>query len=233
MRRASSHRVISVAAVLWAPGKSKRGLQGYLCKVRLHHTTLVAVRATCLAHADAGVAADAAVKTETAEAPPPPSTAAQADAAPAAPAQDGSTADNPAAAPDAPKAEVKKEEAEETFERDAAELLSAFKDDVEGSQPKQEEAVDAEALMKQFMLDMKDVDRDNEVVRVLGAFKLNPFEKLNLRFTATAAEVKRAYRCAAPALLSPAPRAPMLAPASEDWPAARRAHTAGRLRRSP
>lgn len=56
--------------------------------------------------------------------------------------------------------------------------------------------------MKQFMLDMKAVDRDNEVNRVLWAFKLNPFEKLDLRFTATAAEVKTAYRCATLSVIS-------------------------------
>ena len=136
--------------------------------------------------------------------------AAQAAAASALEAtqRDGSTADNPAATappgPANPGGEVKKEEAEETYERDATELLGAFKADEEP--PTKEEAVDAEALLKQFMLDMKDVDRDNEVTRVLGAFKLNPFEKLNLRFTATAAEVKRAYRCRPPALPLPTRR---------------------------
>jgi hypothetical protein len=83
-----------------------------------------------------------------------------------------------------------KEEPEETYERDASELLSAF----QGKEEVPDKPVDMDALMKQFMLEMKDVDRDNEVNRVLWAFKLNPFEKLNLRFTASAAEVKRAYR---------------------------------------
>ena len=84
------------------------------------------------------------------------------------------------------------EDDEETYERDATELLGHFKSQEEET-PAQTE--DAEALMKQFMLDMKDVDRENEVNRMLWAFKLNPFEKLDLRFTATAAEVKTAYRC--------------------------------------
>jgi hypothetical protein len=95
------------------------------------------------------------------------------------------------------KAEVKaeksvsvKEEPEEMYERDASELLTAFGEKEEA----EEKPVDMDALMKQFMLEMKDVDRDNEVNRVLWAFKLNPLEKLNLRFTATAGEVKRAYR---------------------------------------
>ena len=88
------------------------------------------------------------------------------------------------------KAEKEAEE-EETYERDATELLGHFKEEPEET-PAQ--AQDAEDLMKQFMSDMKEVDRDNEVNRVLWAFKLNAFEKMNLRFTATAGEVKTAYR---------------------------------------
>lgn len=45
-----------------------------------------------------------------------------------------------------------------------------------------------------FFSDLKDVDRDNEVNRILWAFKLNPFEKLNLRFDATPEDVKKQYR---------------------------------------
>ena len=41
---------------------------------------------------------------------------------------------------------------------------------------------------------MRDVDRENEVHRILGAFKLNPFEQLGLRFDATVDDVKKAYR---------------------------------------
>lgn len=41
---------------------------------------------------------------------------------------------------------------------------------------------------------MKDVDRDNEVSRILYAFKLNPYEQLNLRFTATPEEIRKQYR---------------------------------------
>ena len=86
------------------------------------------------------------------------------------------------------------DEDQETYERDATELLGAFKD--EEKPQSVSEAHDAEALMKQFMLDMKAVDRDNEVNRIIWAFKLNPFEKMGLRFTATASDVKTAYRCA-------------------------------------
>ncbi len=41
---------------------------------------------------------------------------------------------------------------------------------------------------------MRDVDRENEVHRILGAFKLNPFEQLGLRFDASVEDVKKAYR---------------------------------------
>lgn len=48
--------------------------------------------------------------------------------------------------------------------------------------------------LQAFFSDLKDVDRDNEVNRILWAFKLNPFEKLNLRFDATPEDVKKQYR---------------------------------------
>ncbi len=38
------------------------------------------------------------------------------------------------------------------------------------------------------------MDRDNEVNRILGAFKLNPFEQMGLRFDASHEEAKRQYR---------------------------------------
>ncbi|GIL85979.1 hypothetical protein Vretifemale_14255 [Volvox reticuliferus] len=56
------------------------------------------------------------------------------------------------------------------------------------------EELDPDDLLKSFFSDLKEVDRDNEVNRILWAFKLNPFEKLNLRFDATAEDVKRQYR---------------------------------------
>lgn len=48
--------------------------------------------------------------------------------------------------------------------------------------------------MQEFFQGMRDVDRENEVHRILGAFKLNPFEQLGLRFDATVDDVKKAYR---------------------------------------
>ena len=50
------------------------------------------------------------------------------------------------------------------------------------------------ALSQEFFQGMRDVDRENEVHRILGAFKLNPFEQLGLRFDATVDDVKKAYR---------------------------------------
>lgn len=50
------------------------------------------------------------------------------------------------------------------------------------------------AIMQEFFQGMRDVDRENEVHRILGAFKLNPFEQLGLRFDATVDDVKKAYR---------------------------------------
>lgn len=41
---------------------------------------------------------------------------------------------------------------------------------------------------------MREVDRDNEVNRILGAFKLNPLEQMGLHFDATQEEAKRQYR---------------------------------------
>jgi hypothetical protein len=90
------------------------------------------------------------------------------------------------------------DEDEETYELDATQLLGAFKEEKVETE---EEVQDAEDLMQQFMADMRAVDRDNEVNRILWAFKLNPFEKMNLRFTATAAEVKKQYRRVLIALL--------------------------------
>lgn len=37
-------------------------------------------------------------------------------------------------------------------------------------------AAEEAALMREFMSDIRDADRDNEVERVLWAFKINPLE---------------------------------------------------------
>eukprot|EP00898_Chlorokybus_atmophyticus_P004131 jgi/Chlat1/4719/Chrsp30S04767 len=60
-------------------------------------------------------------------------------------------------------------------------------------------APDDEALLNEFMKEMREVDRENEVHRqvtdiVLSAFKLNPYEHLGLKFTATPDEIKQQYR---------------------------------------
>ncbi|KAK9798524.1 hypothetical protein WJX73_007542 [Symbiochloris irregularis] len=51
-----------------------------------------------------------------------------------------------------------------------------------------------DALLKEFFSELREVDRDNEVNRILGAFKLNPFEQLGLHFDSTLPDVKRQYR---------------------------------------
>lgn len=53
---------------------------------------------------------------------------------------------------------------------------------------------DEDALLAAFMDDVKHADRDAEVHRVLGAFKLNPYEQLGARFDADDAALARAFR---------------------------------------
>ena len=48
--------------------------------------------------------------------------------------------------------------------------------------------------MQEFFQEVREVDRDNEVNRILGAFKLNPMEQLGLRFDASLDDIKRQYR---------------------------------------
>ena len=54
--------------------------------------------------------------------------------------------------------------------------------------------VNDDPALKAFYSDMKQVDRENQVNRVLGAFKLNPYEMLGIRFDASVEDVPRAYR---------------------------------------
>lgn len=50
-------------------------------------------------------------------------------------------------------------------------------------------------MVQAFYADIKDVDRENEVNRILGAFKLNPFEALGLRFDkGTEDAIRKQYR---------------------------------------
>ncbi|GAB4816579.1 hypothetical protein N2152v2_003625 [Parachlorella kessleri] len=51
-----------------------------------------------------------------------------------------------------------------------------------------------DAALKEFYGELRDVDRDNEVNRILGAFKLNPYEQMGLKFDATYEEIRRHYR---------------------------------------
>ncbi|KAG0497499.1 hypothetical protein HPP92_002190 [Vanilla planifolia] len=51
-----------------------------------------------------------------------------------------------------------------------------------------------ERLLKSFFLEVSEVERDNEVLRILSCFKLNPFEHLNLPFNSSTDDVKKQYR---------------------------------------
>ena len=54
--------------------------------------------------------------------------------------------------------------------------------------------------LQEFYTEMKSVDRDNEVSRILNAFRLNPFEQIGVRFDSTPEEIRRQYRKVCPAL---------------------------------
>ncbi|XP_059314941.1 J domain-containing protein spf31-like [Lycium ferocissimum] len=55
-------------------------------------------------------------------------------------------------------------------------------------------AAQEDALLKQFFAEVSEVERNNEVNRILSCFKLNPFDYLNLRFDSSIDEVKKQYR---------------------------------------
>ncbi|KAK4286301.1 hypothetical protein QN277_002873 [Acacia crassicarpa] len=55
-------------------------------------------------------------------------------------------------------------------------------------------ATDEDLLLKNFYAEVSEVERDNEVVRILSCFKLNPFEHLNLPFDSSLYDVKKQYR---------------------------------------
>ncbi|KAM1394165.1 hypothetical protein ACFX2F_030250 [Malus domestica] len=44
--------------------------------------------------------------------------------------------------------------------------------------------MDDDLLLKNFFAEVSEVERDNQVLRILSCFKLNPFEYLNLPFDA-------------------------------------------------
>lgn len=70
-------------------------------------------------------------------------------------------------------------------EREAAEKAEASGPEIP---PYDEEA------LKEFYSDLKDAEREGEVQRILGAFKLNPYEQLGMRNEAPVEEVRRQYR---------------------------------------
>lgn len=49
-------------------------------------------------------------------------------------------------------------------------------------------------VRQEFYSDLKDAEREGEVQRILGAFKLNPYEQLGMRNEAPVEEVRRQYR---------------------------------------
>ncbi|RLN41024.1 hypothetical protein C2845_PM01G09990 [Panicum miliaceum] len=53
---------------------------------------------------------------------------------------------------------------------------------------------DEDQLLKSFLAEVSETERDNEVLRILGCFKLNPFEHLKLSFDSSPDEVKKQYR---------------------------------------
>ncbi|XP_012858795.1 PREDICTED: J domain-containing protein spf31-like [Erythranthe guttata] len=55
-------------------------------------------------------------------------------------------------------------------------------------------SADEDLLLKNFFAEVSEVERDNEVNRILSCFKLNAFEYLNLPFDSSVDEVKRQYR---------------------------------------
>ncbi|KAI0495215.1 hypothetical protein KFK09_025365 [Dendrobium nobile] len=54
--------------------------------------------------------------------------------------------------------------------------------------------LEEEQLLKSFFAEVSEVERDNEVTRILSCFKLNPFEHLNLPLDSSIDEVKKQYR---------------------------------------
>ncbi|XP_057954947.1 J domain-containing protein spf31 [Malania oleifera] len=53
---------------------------------------------------------------------------------------------------------------------------------------------DEDLLLKEFFAEVGEVERDNEVIRILSCFKLNAFEYLNLPFHSSPDDVKKQYR---------------------------------------
>ncbi|XP_043712674.1 J domain-containing protein spf31-like [Telopea speciosissima] len=54
--------------------------------------------------------------------------------------------------------------------------------------------IDQDLLLKNLFAEVSEVERDNEVLRILSCFKLNAFEFLNLPFDSSLEDVKKQYR---------------------------------------
>lgn len=57
-----------------------------------------------------------------------------------------------------------------------------------------ETTAEDDLLLKAFFAEVSEVERDNEVARILSCFKLNPFDHLNLPFDASLEDAKKQYR---------------------------------------
>uniref|UniRef100_A0A5B6ZGY7 Putative J domain-containing protein spf31 n=1 Tax=Davidia involucrata TaxID=16924 RepID=A0A5B6ZGY7_DAVIN len=57
-----------------------------------------------------------------------------------------------------------------------------------------ETTADEDLLLKNFFAEVSEVERHNEVTRILSCFKLNAFDYLNLPFDSSPNDVKRQYR---------------------------------------
>ena len=115
-----------------------------------------------------------------------------APAAAAAPARSHPNEADPPTAKDVPERVGEHQQQNGETEK-ATTKTDADDADAAGAPPPQP-PLDDEALLASFFAEVKSADRDAEVNRILGAFKLNPYEQLGVRFDADAGEVARAYR---------------------------------------
>ncbi|OIW09363.1 hypothetical protein TanjilG_01334 [Lupinus angustifolius] len=92
--------------------------------------------------------------------------------------------------------ESKVQEMEEDYDEEENEVENnEEKNDIKDVEKMGEtSSVSDDLLLKNFFAEVSEVERDNEVVRILSCFKLNPFEHLKLSFDSSIDEVKKQYR---------------------------------------
>ena len=123
-----------------------------------------------------------------AAAPPP------ASAPLAPPQQPPQPPQQPHEADDAKSADTFEPKGHEKPKGNEAEKTTTNGNDAADAPPPQPPQLDDDALLASFFAEVKAADRDAEVNRILGAFKLNPYEQLGARFDADSSELSRAYR---------------------------------------